>query len=259
MQGIDLNCDMGESFGSFVMGMDSEVMPHITSANIACGMHAGDPTGIVRTVRSAAEHGVGLGAHPGLPDLVGFGRRKMDVTAEEVYHDVLYQVAALKGIAEAHGAGLQHVKPHGALYHMVLEDESIARGVAQAVAKLDPELICVTLAGPKGDLMAEACRQTGLRVAREGFPDRAYNADGTLVSRRLPGAVVEDPGEVAQRALHMAKSNQALTADGTRVDLQAQTLCVHGDTPSAVELVKSIRATLEKEGLALQSLGGLLA
>jgi UPF0271 protein len=259
MQGIDLNCDMGESFGSFVMGMDSEVMPHITSANIACGMHAGDPTGIVKTVLMAVEHGVGLGAHPGLPDLVGFGRRKMDVTAEEVHHDVLYQVGALKSIAEAHEAVLQHVKPHGALYHMVLEDESIARGVAEAVAKLDPGLICVTLAGPKGDLMAEVCRQSGLRVAREGFPDRAYNADGTLVSRRLSGAVVEDPREVAQRALLMAKKNEALTADGARVDLEAQTLCVHGDTPSAVELVKSIRASLEEEGLRLQGMRTLLA
>lgn len=258
MKGIDLNCDMGESFGSFVMGMDSEVMPHITSANIACGMHAGDPAGIVKTVRMAAEHGVGVGAHPGLPDLVGFGRRKMDITREEVHSDVLYQVGALKSIAEAHQAVLQHVKPHGALYHMVLEDESIARGVAEAVAKIDPSLICVTLAGPKGDLMSRVCGETGLRVAREGFPDRAYNSDGTLVSRRLPGAVVEDPQEVAQRALRMAKDNQALTADGTRVDLEAQTLCVHGDTPSAVELVKSIRARLEQEGLPLLSMGRLM-
>ena len=254
MASIDLNCDMGESFGNYTLGLDAQVMEHITSANVACGFHAGDPVVMGRTIELAMGNRVSLGAHPGLPDLVGFGRRKMACTPDEVYHDILYQIGALQSMAKAHQGRLNHVKPHGALYHMVLDDRDMARAVAQAVHDLDPSLLCVTLAGPRGDLMHQVCAETGLHVIREAFPDRAYTADGRLAPRGTPGAVVTEPKLVAERAVHMACKQAVTSVDGQTVSLQAQTLCVHGDTPTALELVKSICQALDAGNVALQAM-----
>jgi UPF0271 protein len=244
---------MGESFGRYALGLDDQVMAHITSANIACGFHAGDPRVMHRTVGLAVCNGVGVGAHPGLPDLVGFGRRRLECTGEEIRQDVLYQIGALQAIARDHGAVLTHVKPHGALYHMILEAEQTARAVAEAVAAADPELTLVTLAGPKGDQAAAIGERLGLRVAREAFPDRGYTSGGTLVPRSSPGALVQDPEQVASRALDMA-CGKVTTLDGQTVALQADTLCVHGDSQKAADLVVSIRSLLTTNGIALRGL-----
>ena len=251
---IDLNCDMGESFARYKLGLDEEVIKYITSANIACGWHAGDPLVMEKTVALAVEHGVGVGAHPGYPDLLGFGRRNMDCTAEEIRNYVVYQIGALSGFARAKGTRMVHVKPHGNLYLTAVEDETVARAIAQAIVSVDPELRYVALAGAKGAMMTRIGREEGLKVVYEAFPDRAYTPEGTLVSRRLPGAVIKDPAQVAQRALLMAKEGRVKATDGTEIELKAETLCVHGDNPSAVDLVRSIRQTLEAEGVAVKSL-----
>ena len=255
MQRVDLNCDMGESFGAWRLGMDAEVIGHITSANIACGFHAGDPQVMNRTVALAASRGVGVGAHPGFADLAGFGRRNLECTPAEVKNDVIYQVGALRAFCAANGAALQHVKPHGALYNMAVGNEPLARAIAEAVASVDENLLLVTLAGREAPLMARIGRETGLRVVFEAFPDRAYTAEGRLVSRRLPGAVIEDPAEAAARALAMARDGRVVAVDGTILELEIQTLCVHGDNPAALALVAEIHRTLEAAGLALMPMG----
>ncbi len=246
---MDINCDMGESFGVYAMGRDREVMPHITSANVACAWHAGDPAVMRATVELAADHSVGVGAHPGYPDLLGFGRRRMDCSPQETADYVLYQIGALQAFCRSRGTSLQHVKPHGALYHAVMEDPELGRAVAEAVRQADPKLIIMTLAGPKGEGMAEMCREAGVRVAREAFPDRAYKPDGTLASRAEKGAVLHDPEEIARRALYMARDQVALTPEQEMVPVQAQTLCVHGDSPEAVQAVRSIEETLRENGI----------
>lgn len=255
MQSIDLNCDMGESFGSYSLGMDDQVIRQITSANIACGWHAGDPLVMDRTVGLAAEHGVAAGAHPGYPDLLGFGRRKMQCTPEEISNYLIYQIGALQAFCLVHGLRLQHVKPHGALYHAVLEDEATALAVVQAVTAVDPDLLLVTLAGPPGEGMAAVCREHGVGCVREAFPDRAYTAQGTLVSRRKPGAVIDDPEAVADRALRMARDNEVTAEDGSVISLETETLCLHGDTPSAVDLAHRIAGRLREAGLHLEAMG----
>jgi UPF0271 protein len=253
MKAIDLNCDMGESFGRYKLGLDEEVIEHITSANIACGWHAGDPLVMDRTVQLAAERGVSVGAHPAYPDLLGFGRRRMDCAPEEITRYIVYQVGALKGFCAVHGVPLVHVKPHGSLYNTAVEDDNLARAIGEAVAAVDGSLICVVLAGPRGEAAARIYRGMGLAVAREAFPDRAYTPQGTLLSRREPGAVVTEPGAVAERALMMATEGRVIAVDGTPVPLEAQTLCVHGDTPTAVDLVRTIRAELEAQGVVVQA------
>ena len=255
MNKIDLNCDMGESFGAYKLGMDEKVIQYITSANIACAWHAGDPLVMDRTVKMAVDHGVGVGAHPGYPDLLGFGRRNLDCTMEEVRNYLIFQIGALQAFCKVHGSNLQHVKPHGALYLTAVEKEDVARAVAEAIVSVDPELIYVALAGAKGELMRRIGREVGLKVAYEAFPDRAYTPEGALLSRRLPGAVIKDPREVSERALRMAKEGLVIAVDGTSIPLEAQTLCVHGDTPTAVDLVKSIRETLEADGVAVTPMG----
>lgn len=249
---IDLNCDMGESFGPWKMGMDEEVMRHITSANIACGWHAGDPVVMERTVRLARQHGVGVGAHPGYPDLPGFGRRYMDCSTEEIRTSVIYQVGALRAFCDAQGTKLVHVKPHGAMYLTAVENEAVARGVAEAIVRVDPSLIYVALAGAKGELMRRIGEEVGLKVCYEAFPDRAYTPEGTLVSRKQAGAVIHDPGEVAERVVMMAKEGKVRAIDGSDIPLQVDTLCVHGDNPAAVDLVRAIRQRLEAEGVAVK-------
>lgn len=252
MKYIDINCDMGESFGAYTIGMDAEVIKHITSANIACGFHAGDPMVLAQTVRMAAENGVGVGAHPGFPDLMGFGRRNMDCTLEEIRNYLIYQVGAVRGFCDASGVKLQHVKPHGSLYNMAVENEAIARTIAEAVADVDAKLLLVALAGRNAPPVKEIAASAGLRVLLEAFPDRAYTPQGTLVSRRKPGAVIKDPETVAQRALMMAAEGKVIAEDGSVIALEVDTLCVHGDNPAAVDLVFHIRRTLESNGVQVK-------
>ena len=255
MKKIDINCDMGESFGAYTIGMDGEVIRYISSANIACGFHAGDPRVMNRTVKLAKENGVGVGAHPGYPDLAGFGRRNVECTPDEVRDDVVYQVGALHGFCALHGVKLQHVKPHGSLYNMCVGSESLSKAVAEAIAAVDRSLLWVTLAGAHADLARKIADAAGIRVLFEAFPDRAYTPDGKLAPRKLPGAVITDPQRAAEQALRMAKEGRVIATDGTVIEMEVQTLCVHGDNPSAVDHVRTIRQTLETEGLSIVPMG----
>ena len=234
---IDLNCDMGESFGAYRLGDDAGILPYITSANIACGFHAGDGLVMDATVRMCVQAGVRVGAHPSFPDLQGFGRREMSLAPDEVEAFVLYQVGALAGFARAAGVELTHVKPHGALYNQAARERPLAEAVARAVARFSRRLILVGLAG---SALVEAAAAVGLPAAGEGFPDRAYNPDGTLRSRRLPGAVLHDPAEIAANAVRLA--TEGVVTAGGRVTVQ--TLCLHGDNPAAVAAAKAVRAAL---------------
>jgi len=255
MTTIDLNCDMGESFGAYKLGRDEDVIKHISSANIACGWHAGDALVMNRSVQLAAAHGVGVGAHPSYPDLMGFGRRNIDCTPEEIRNYVMYQIGALSAFCAANRVQMRHVKPHGNLYLTAVEDEAVATAVAEAIVSVDPSLMYVALAGSKGALMTRVGEKLGLKVLYEAFPDRAYTPDGTLASRRTPGAVISEPALVAERALKMAKEGKVVATDGTEIDLHVHTLCVHGDNPSAVELVKNIHELLESHGIAVKPMG----
>jgi UPF0271 protein len=248
---IDLNSDVGESFGNYKLGLDEQVVPLISSANIACGFHAGDPTVMRRTVALAVANGVAVGAHPGLPDLLGFGRRRMDVTLQEIGDYVIYQVGALQAVATSLGGRLQHVKPHGALYNMAVKDPAIWDAVASAISALDRRLIFFALAGPgRGELEAIGARH-GIRIAFEFFGDRAYQPDGSLVPRHLPGAVVHDHDQVAEKVLKLVAENRVVCIDGSEIELRADTICVHGDNPSALALVGKIRETLEAAGVEI--------
>lgn len=240
---IDLNSDLGESFGAWRLGDDEALMPALTSANVACGFHAGDPGAIRRTLALAKRHGVAVGAHPGFPDLVGFGRRDLHATPQEIHDLVLYQVAALAGMAASQGMRLAHVKAHGALYTMACRDRDLAAAIARAVASLDRTLV---LFGLPGSALLEQGAEAGLPIAAEAFADRAYNADGSLTSRRLPGSVLTDPADVAARALRMVTDGEVIAIDGSVVRLRADTLCVHGDTPGAPHLVGHLRSALER-------------
>ncbi len=251
---IDINCDMGESFGPYRIGMDEAVMPYITSANIACGWHAGDPVVMDRTVRMATEHGVGSGAHPGYPDLMGFGRRAMNLSPDEIRKYLVYQIGALQAFCKINGTRLRHVKPHGSLYLDAVEKEDVARSIAEAVVSVDPDLYYVALAGKKGELMAAVGQEFGLKVIYEAFPDRAYTAEGTLVPRSVPGAVIHDPEQVAERALMMAGEGRVQAITGEEISLDARTLCVHGDTSGAVDLVRRIREKLTAAGMTVAPL-----
>jgi len=243
----DLNCDMGESFGRYALGSDAEVMPLITSANIACGLHAGDPPAMQATIRLAKQYGVVVGAHPGWLDLQGFGRREMSFTPDETEAFVLYQIGALAAFAKAEGMELRHVKPHGALYNQAAKDEALAQAIARAVKSFDRNLIFVGLAG---SAMIHAGLELDLRVANEGFPDRRYNLDGTLVSRKQANAIIESPEEVAAHAVSLAKDGIDFAGKRVRVD----TLCLHGDNPKAVENAKLVREALSKNGIEVKAL-----
>ncbi len=248
---MDLNSDVGESFGTYSLGADAELMPFITSANIACGFHAGDPLVMDRTLALAQANGVQVGAHPGYPDLVGFGRRALDASEAETENLVLYQIGALAGFARAHGLTLRHVKPHGALYNVGARDIKTARAIARAVARFDPNLILVGLAQ---SALIDAAQEVGLRAAREGFCDRAYNADGTLRSRREPGAVHATPERAADQAVQLAREHSVTAYDGTTILLEVDTLCLHGDTPHAVEFARAIRERLRVSGVDVKPL-----
>lgn len=249
---IDLNSDLGESFGPWPMGDDGALMTSISSANIACGFHGGDPATMRTTIALAKTHGVAIGAHPGFPDLVGFGRRELKASPREVEDFVLYQVAALAGMAAAHGVRLQHVKAHGALYNMACRDRALADAIARAVVALDPSLILFGL--PDSELI-RAGEHAGLRVAAEVFADRAYEPDGSLASRQKPGSVIHDAAAVVARAVDMVRDRQVVAADGTIVALRADTICLHGDTPGAAQLARSVRKGLEAAGIEILNLG----
>jgi UPF0271 protein len=248
---IDLNSDLGESFGPWPMGQDAALMESISSANVACGFHAGDPGTMRATIALARTRGVAIGAHPGFPDLVGFGRREMKATPAEVEDFVLYQVSALAGMAAAQGARLQHVKAHGALYNLACRDRALADAIARAVAALDRSLI---LFGLPGSELLRAGDAAGLSVAAEVFADRAYDPDGSLTSRAKPGSVIHDTPSVVERAIRMVKEKQVIAVDGSTIALQADTICLHGDTPGAAEHARAVRAGLEAAGIAVASL-----
>jgi UPF0271 protein len=250
---VDLNCDMGESFGAYKLGRDEEILPLVTSANIACGFHAGDPVTMRKTVKMALECGVAIGAHPGFPDLMGFGRRKMEVKPDEAFALVVYQVGALYGFVKAEGGKMRHVKPHGALYNMAAKDTSIARAIAEAVYKVDPELVLFGLSGSELVKMGEAI---GLKTAHEVFADRTYQADGTLTPRTEPDALIEDSDLVARQVIRMVKEGKVRTRQGTDILIRADTVCIHGDGPHALLFARRIRQRLAEAKVAVQPVNG---
>jgi len=252
---VDLNSDLGESFGLYQIGNDENVLKYVTSANIACGFHAGDPVVMSKTVKMAADSNVGIGAHPGYPDLQGFGRRNMALSAEEVTAFVVYQVGALQAFAKSIGKKLQHVKAHGALYNTAAKDIKIARAIAQGIKMVDPDLIFLALANSK---MVEAAHETGLRVAQEVFADRAYNPDGTLVARGTPGAVIHDKETAIPRVVKMVIEGKVTAITGEEVDIQADSICVHGDNPQALKFVEEIREALLKAGVEITQLANFI-
>ena len=248
MYRVDLNSDLGESFGRYTLGMDDRVSPLITSANVACGYHASDPMVMAKTVAMAKEAGIRVGAHPGFPDLMGFGRRNMAVTPEEAKAYVLYQLGALDGFCRSQGIRLQHVKPHGALYNMAAKDYELAKGICQAVAEFDKDLIVLALSGGQ---LARAAQDMGLRTALEVFADRAYEEDGTLVGRGKPGAMVTDEEEAIARVVRMVKEQRVEAVTGKDIPIHADSVCVHGDGEKALAFVQRIRQALSQEGIAL--------
>lgn len=248
---IDLNADLGESFGRWTLGHDAEMMQSISSANVACGFHAGDPGVMRETVRLAKAHGVAVGAHPGFPDLVGFGRRNIAASPREVEDFVIYQVGALAGIAAAEGVRLQHVKAHGALYNMAVRDRALADAIARGVAAVDKALILLGL--PKSELL-RAGQAAGLPVAAEGFADRSYEPDGSLTPRDREGAVIHDPSAVVRRAVRMARDELVTATNGEDIAMYVRTICTHGDTPGAHELTRLLRAGLERDGVKVAPL-----
>ena len=248
---IDLNSDLGESFGAYEIGGDADLFDLISSANVACGFHGGDPRVMERTVATAKEKGVAVGAHPGFLDLVGFGRRAIAASPDEVRTDVLYQLGALDAFCRVAGVELQHLKAHGALYNVAVGDPAIAEAIAGAVRSYDPMLIF--LAQP-GTALFAAGEAAGLPTAREGFADRAYNADGTLVSRRLPGAMITNPAEAAARMVRLVTEGRLQTIDGQDLELQVDSICTHSDTPGSVAIVRAVREQLEASGVTVRPL-----
>jgi 5-oxoprolinase (ATP-hydrolysing) subunit A len=251
---IDINCDMGEGFGAYTMGLDAEIMPHVTSANIACGFHAGDPGRMRTTVALAERSGVSVGAHPGFQDLRGFGRRMLQAAPSEITDDLVYQIGALAAFTR--GKRLQHVKPHGALYNMAVGREDVARAIGDAVLAVDRDLILVVLAGSPWERVA---RRMGLRVAREVFADRAFDARGALVPRSVPGAVIQDVSSVVGRSLRLVVDHRVTAITGEELELHADTICLHGDTPDAVGLAAALREAFERAGVEATPMAELVA
>ncbi|MGE7368641.1 LamB/YcsF family protein [Neorhizobium sp. NPDC001467] len=247
---IDINSDLGESFGAWKMGDDPAMLDVVSSANVACGFHAGDPAGIFKTLKAAAERGVAIGAHVGYRDLAGFGRRNMDPTSEELIGDVIYQIGALQGLAKAAGTRVTYVKPHGALYNTISIDKRQAKDVIDAILAIDPSLVLMALAGSQ---LVEQARATGLAVVAEAFADRAYTPEGNLVSRREKGSVLHDPELIAERMVRMVKDGVIEAIDGTLTKVDAQSICVHGDSPGAVAMAKRLREKFEQSGLTIRS------
>ncbi|MEQ5184223.1 5-oxoprolinase subunit PxpA [Providencia alcalifaciens] len=250
---IDLNSDLGESFGQWKMGNDEAILSIVSSANIACGFHAGSPDGILQTLIAAQKQGVTVGAHVGYPDLVGFGRRNMDIASNELTADVIYQIGALKGLATAAGNQVEYVKPHGALYNTIAHDKRQAMAVIDGILAIDNSLTLVALAG--SPLIGWA-KESGLKVVAEAFADRAYNSDGTLVSRKLAGSVLHDPELVAKRMLQLVNEGGVVAIDGKFTPIEAGSICVHGDSPGALEMAKKVRELFELQGIGIRPFAG---
>ncbi len=248
MTSVDLNADIGESFGRYTLPGEDDLLSLVTSANLACGFHAADPLVMQRSVSAAAGRGVTIGAHPSYPDRVGFGRREMAATPAEIAADVTYQVGALDGFCRAAGTRVRYVKLHGALYHRAARDRDVAKAVAFALRQLDSDLVVL---GPEGSALLHAASETGLGVAREAFVDRAYLPDGQLVPRGTPGAILDDVAAIAERALRMVQDKNVVAIDGTRCMVRADSLCVHGDGVMAVEIVRAVRQRFEAGGISL--------
>ncbi len=253
---MDINCDLGESYGAYKIGTDAKIMPYLTSANIACGFHAGDPMTMAQTIDLAKKHKVAVGAHPGFPDLVGFGRREMRLSPEEARNYTLYQMSALQGFAKALNVNLQHVKPHGALYNLAATDENLAKAIVHAAKALDNNLI---IFAPPRSTLAKIATNAGLRVAREFFADRAYNLDGSLVSRKKTNAIIRTPRKVVERVIKIVEEGIVSTVDDKILNLgEVDTICVHGDTPSAVKLAEAMRKGLLNAGVKVEPVGNFL-
>lgn len=254
VKALDINCDMGESFGRYKLGRDEEVIKLVSSANIGCGFHGGDPHVMRKTVALAKQNGVGVGAHPGLPDLLGFGRRKMDVTPQELEDFFVYQIGALRAFCDAAAVKLQHVKAHGVLSGMAEKDEKMAEAICGAISKVDKDLKWLTFAGTATRPVAES---VGLQVVEECYADRAYNADSSLVARKEPGAVIHDPAEIKRRITQLVAEGTLTTYDGKSLKMNFQSIAVHGDTPGALEVVRQIRSVLQENQVAIKPLGQL--
>jgi len=250
MKTIDINCDMGESFGNYRIGNDQAIFPYITSCNVACGFHGGDPLHMERTIKAAIENGVQIGAHPGFPDLAGFGRRKMELPAEELKAVVKYQLAAIKCMAESLGTSVGYVKPHGALYNMAAESEEISKTLINSVQEIDGGLVIMGLAG---SLFQDICHADNMPFVAEAFADRSYESNGRLRSRSLEGAVLTNSEIAAQQVLDIVLNQQVVAYDGSTVRVQAQSICIHGDNPEAVEMLKAIDAKLMEAGIEKKS------
>ena len=252
MHTVDLNCDLGESFGNYKCGLDEEVIRYISSANVACGFHASDPAVMARTVALARENGVSVGAHTGYPDLQGFGRRDMDASPAEVKAMVQYQIGALEAFCTAQGISLVHVKPHGAMYNMAGRDEALAEAICEGIYEVDPGLVLLGLSGSR---MLEAAKRTGLKCAKEVFADRAYEEDGTLVARNVPGAMITDEEEAVERVLRIVKDGVVTAITGRDIEVTADSVCIHGDGPKALAFAAKIREALEREAVRIVPLG----
>ncbi|WP_110113490.1 5-oxoprolinase subunit PxpA [Bacillus sp. CGMCC 1.16541] len=247
---VDLNCDLGESFGAYQIGNDEEILQYVTSANIACGFHAGDPSVMRKTVKLALEHNVAIGAHPGFPDLAGFGRRNMAVSPEEAHDLVMYQIGALSAFVQAEGGTLHHVKPHGALYNMAAVDASLSEAIAKAVYRVNPDVILYGLAGSE---LVKAGEKVGLQVANEVFADRTYQEDGTLTSRRLPNALITNDEEAVKQVVRMVKEGKVFTQQDKDISIKADTICIHGDGAHALAFARHITNTLRDEGIEINA------
>ncbi|KHE67293.1 LamB/YcsF family protein [Halobacillus sp. BBL2006] len=252
---VDLNCDMGESFGSYKIGRDDEILKYVTSANIACGFHAGDPSTMKRTVSMAIKNNVGIGAHPGLQDLVGFGRRPMDISPEEAYDMVVYQIGALQGFVQAEGGSLQHVKPHGALFNMAAKQKELADAIAKAVHDINSDLALFGLANSE---LVKAGKEAGLRTASEVFSDRTYQKDGSLTSRRESNALITDHEQAVSQVIRMIKEGKVRTLQDIDIDIDVQTICIHGDGANAVDFASYITRALNEADIELDKIGNFL-
>jgi len=249
---VDLNCDLGESFGNYKIGLDEEVIKYVSSANIACGFHASDPLVMAKTLALAKENQVAVGAHPGFPDLVGFGRRNMNVSPEELKAMIIYQIGALSAFCTSQGLKMQHVKAHGAMYNMAARDEKLALAIAEGIASVDSSLILLGLSGSK---MLEAGQKLGLKTKKEVFADRAYENDGSLVARSKAGSVIQNEEEAISRVIKMIRFGKVTSISGKEIPVQADSICVHGDNPKALAFVEKIRSALEGEGISIRAMG----
>ena len=252
MSFIDLNCDMGESFGVYTLGYDEKAMPNVSSINVACGFHASDPVNMLKTVRLAKKYNIAVGAHPAFHDLVGFGRRVIAASVDEIKADVMYQIGALWAFCKAEGVTLQHVKAHGALYNLAVKDINVAVAIAEAIKAIDPDLYMVCLGNSS---MVDGAKKVGVKYVEEAFADRAYTDQGTLVPRKQAGSVIHDPNEVAERVLSMVKHKNVKSIDGNIIPISFQTICVHGDTPGAIDMINAIKEKLAQENVMIKAFG----